>query len=59
MKFEEMGNMSGKTMMLLPGTCCDWQINFESDRRVYGHADIPSFPSKTDLMKKTGKAGRE
>lgn len=29
MKFEEMGNMSGKTMMLLPGTCCDWQINFE------------------------------
>ena len=23
-----MGNMSGKTMMLLPGTCCDWQTNF-------------------------------
>ncbi len=28
MQFEEMGNMSGKTMMLLPGTCCDWQTNF-------------------------------
>ena len=25
MQFEEMGNMSGKTLMLLPGTCCDWQ----------------------------------
>ena len=29
MQFEEMGNMAGKTMMLLPGTCCDWQTNFE------------------------------
>ena len=28
MQFEEMGNMSGKTLMLLPGTCCDWQTNF-------------------------------
>jgi hypothetical protein len=28
MTFEEMGNMSGKTLMLLPGTCCDWQSNF-------------------------------
>lgn len=25
MQFEEMGNMSGKTLMLLPGTCCDGQ----------------------------------
>ncbi len=24
-----MGNMSGKTLMLLPGTCCDWQTNFQ------------------------------
>ncbi len=24
-----MGNMDGKTLMLLPGTCCDWQTNFE------------------------------
>ena len=30
MQFEEMGNMSGKTLMLLPGTCCDWQTNFGS-----------------------------
>ena len=28
MQFEETGNMSGKTLMLLPGTCCDWQTNF-------------------------------
>lgn len=30
MTFEEMGNMNGKTLMLLPGTCCDWQSNFGS-----------------------------
>lgn len=30
MTFEERGNMAGKTLMLLPGTCCDWQINFSS-----------------------------
>lgn len=29
MQFEEMGNLSGQTLMLLPGTCCDWQTNFE------------------------------
>ncbi len=28
MQYEEMGNMTGKTLMLLPGTCCDWQTNF-------------------------------
>ncbi len=28
MQFDEMGNLSGKTLMLLPGTCCDWQTNF-------------------------------
>lgn len=30
MQFYETGNMSGKTLMLLPGTCCDWQSNFGS-----------------------------
>lgn len=30
MTFEERGNMNGKTLMLLPGTCCDWQVNFNS-----------------------------
>ena len=30
MQFDEMGNMTGKTLMLLPGTCCDYQINFGS-----------------------------
>ena len=28
MQFEEIGNVSGKTLMLLLGTCCDWQTNF-------------------------------
>ena len=28
MQFTEMGNISGKTLMMLPGTCCDWQTNF-------------------------------
>ena len=28
MTFDEMGKMDGKTLMLLPGTCCDWQTNF-------------------------------
>lgn len=28
MKFTEMGNMEGKTLMLLPGTACTWEINF-------------------------------
>ena len=28
MLFEEMGNKDGKTMLLLPGTACTWQINF-------------------------------
>ncbi len=28
MTFDEIGSMSGKTLMLLPGTCCDWQANF-------------------------------
>ena len=28
MRFDEMGNKSGKTLMLLPGTACDYQTNF-------------------------------
>ena len=28
MQFDEMGNKSGKTLMLLPGTACDYQANF-------------------------------
>ena len=28
MQFDEMGNLSGKAMMLLPGTACDYQTNF-------------------------------
>ena len=43
MTFEEMGNMQGKTLMLLPGTCCDWQSNFGSVVDVafgYGEAAV-------------------
>ncbi len=28
MQFDEMGNRNGKTLMLLPGTACDYQTNF-------------------------------
>ena len=30
MQFDEMGSMTGKTLMLLPGTACDYQTNFGS-----------------------------
>ena len=28
MTFKEFGRDGGKTLMLLPGTCCDWETNF-------------------------------
>ncbi|MBP5793963.1 MAG: hypothetical protein J6W46_10035, partial [Spirochaetaceae bacterium] len=28
MTFEELGTENKKTLMLLPGTACDWQTNF-------------------------------
>ena len=28
MQFDEKGNLTGKTLMLLPGTACDYQTNF-------------------------------
>ena len=30
MQYDEMGNLDGKTLMLLPGTACDYQTNFAS-----------------------------
>lgn len=30
MKFTEMGNENGKTLLLLPGTACTWEINFHT-----------------------------
>ncbi len=30
MQFDEMGNMDGKVLFLLPGTACDYQTNFAS-----------------------------
>lgn len=29
MQFTEFGNQEGKTMLLLPGTACTWQLNFK------------------------------
>lgn len=29
MQFDETGNPSGPTLMLLPGTACDYQTNFD------------------------------
>ena len=28
MQYEVIGNENKKTLMLLPGTCCNWQTNF-------------------------------
>ncbi len=28
MEFTEFGKENKKTMLLLPGTCCSWQVNF-------------------------------
>lgn len=28
MQFTEMGRDDGKTLVLLPGTACTWQVNF-------------------------------
>ena len=30
MDFREFGNQSGKTLLLLPGTACTWQLNFKN-----------------------------
>ena len=30
MQFTEMGKQDGKTLLLLPGTACTWQINFHT-----------------------------
>lgn len=30
MDFQEFGNLSGKTFVLLPGTACTWQLNFKN-----------------------------
>jgi len=30
MQFTELGNRDGKTLLLLPGTACTWQLNFKN-----------------------------
>ena len=37
MQFEETGLMTGRTLMLLPGTCCDWQTNFGRAHFIYAN----------------------
>ena len=30
MDFKEFGNQSGRTLLLLPGTACTWEVNFKN-----------------------------
>ena len=30
MDFKEFGKQDGKTLLLLPGTACTWQLNFKN-----------------------------
>ena len=30
MQFAELGNRDGRTLLLLPGTACTWQLNFKN-----------------------------
>ena len=30
MQFTEFGKQGGKTLLLLPGTACTWQLNFKN-----------------------------
>lgn len=67
MKFTEMGRTDGKTMLLLPGTACTWQINFHTviDRLAEryhlicvnydGFDDEKATQPFTDMLTVTGK----
>lgn len=66
MKFEEMGLETGRTLMLLPGTGCTWQVNFamvldDLKRRFhlicvnYDGFDGDSSAPFTDMLTVTGK----
>ena len=64
MKFTEMGKQDGKTMLLLPGTACTWEINFHTviDRLAEQYHlicvnYIPYFARKT-LVKVPPKVAR-
>ncbi len=66
MKFEETGLKKGKTLLLLPGTACTWQINFAmviDDLKERYHLicvnydgfDGDSSKPFTDMLTVTGK----
>ena len=67
MKFTEMGPENGKTMLLLPGTACTWEINFHTviDRlkeqyhlicvNYDGFDDEMETKPFTDMLTVTGK----
>ena len=67
MQFDEMGNTQGKTLMLLPGTACDYQTNFATvlDRlgeryhlicvNYDGFDDEMATRPFTDMLTVTGK----
>ena len=67
MKFTEMGRQDGKTMLLLPGTVCTWEINFHTviDRLAAqyhlicvnydGFDDEKETKPFTDMLTVTGK----
>ena len=67
MKFTEMGKPNGRTMLLLPGTACTWEINFHTviDRLAAqyhlicvnydGFDDEKATKPFTDMLTVTGK----
>ena len=52
MQFDEMGNRSGKTLMLLPGTACDYQTNFDYDGFDGSGMIFPDMITVTEKIEK-------
>ena len=49
MQFTEMGKQDGKTLLLLPGTACTWQINFDrSDSLGWGNVQFRRLRFRMD-----------
>ena len=48
MQFSEFGKADGKTLLLLPGTACTWQLNFKNvadelaEKYIYGNPEEQS-----------------
>ena len=43
MEFVEMGKQDGKTLMLLPGTACDYQTNFAAVLDLLGEKYLDRY----------------